>query len=105
MGDPSEILEALYRVGFELRAFDQFPRAIGVTKGNCIALLEPSQTGLRLIGSAGWRLGEAIGVLTTKGGKQVFQAKDQILEANAERLGELRSFEAEVLGFLEPKPN
>jgi len=105
MGDPSQILEALYAAGFELRTFDQFPRAIGVVKGNCIALLEPSERGLRLIGSAGWRLGETIGVLTSQSGKQVFQAKDQVVEANPERLGELRSFEAEVLEFLQSKPN
>ena len=102
MADPSEILQALYAAGFELQTFERFPRAIGVTKGNCIALLEPGGSGLRLIGSAGWRLGEAIGVLTTRHGTEVFQAKDQIVEANRERLRELRGFEAELLAFIKP---
>ena len=103
--DPSEILQSLYVAGFELQTFDRFPRAIGIIKGNCIALLEPDASGLRFIGRPGWRLGEVIGVLTTKEGRQVFQAKDQIVEATAERLKQLREFEAELATFLDPKPN
>jgi len=103
--DPSEILQSLYVAGFELQTFDRFPRAIGIIKGNCIALLEPDASGLRFIGRPGWRLGEVIGVLTTKEGRQVFQAKDQIVEATAERLKQLREFEAELATFLNPKPN
>ncbi|HWC18668.1 MAG TPA: hypothetical protein VG498_16780 [Terriglobales bacterium] len=105
MTDPAEILQALHAAGFELQSFERFPRAIGVIKGNCIALLEPATEGLRVLGNAGWRLGESIGVLTSKGGKQVFQAKEQIVDATPERLRELRSFEAKLGAFLKPKPN
>ena len=100
MRDPAEILQELYVAGFELKTFERFPRAIGVSKGDCIALLEPAETGLRMIGRPGWRMGEAIGVLTTKDGSQVFQAKDQILEATEERMRELRAFEGELARFL-----
>ena len=104
--DPSEILQSLYLAGFELQTFDRFPKAMGVLKGNCIALLEPSPTGsLRLIGRPGWRMGEVLGVLTTKSGRQVFQAKDQTVEATADRLNELQAFEGELTRLLEPKPN
>src|SRR5690349_20221467 len=103
--DSSEILQSLYLAGFELQTFDRFPRAIGVMKGNCIALLEPGGSGLRFIGKPGWRLGEVLGELTTKNGQQVFQAKDQFLDATPERLRELQEFEAEVVAFLSPKPN
>ena len=103
--DPSEILQSLYVAGFELRTFDRFPRAIGVMKGNCIALLEPEGYRLRLLGRPGWRLGDAIGVLTTKDARRVFQAKDQIVEATSERLAELEQFEAELEKHLAPKPN
>jgi hypothetical protein len=44
-------------------------------------------------------------VLTTMGERQVFQAKDQVVEATPERLRELRHFEAELAGVLTPKPN
>jgi hypothetical protein len=37
-------------------------------------------------------MGEVLGVLTTRGKKQVFQAKEQLLEATAERLDELSAF-------------
>jgi|SRR5215469_6128298 len=103
--DPSEILQSLYLAGFELQTFDRFPRAIGVIRGNCIALLEPGGNGLRLIGRPGWRLGEALGVLTTRGSQQVFQAKDQIVKATPDRLKQLQEFEAELASFLNPKPN
>lgn len=103
--DPSEILQSLYIAGFELQTYDRFPRAIGALKGNCIALLEPEGKSLRLIGRPGWRMGEALGVLTTQGNEQVFQAKDQIVTATPERLKELRDFEAELTVLLAPKPN
>lgn len=103
--DPAETLQALYLAGFELQTFDRFPRAIGLIKGDCIALLEPAENRLRIIGRPGWRMGEAIGVLTTKAGRQVFQAKDQIVEATSERLKQLEEFEAELLKFLQGKPN
>lgn len=104
MPDPSEILQALYLAGFELQTFERFPRAIGVIKGNCIALVEPDGIGLRIIGNPGWRLGEVLGVLTSKDGVKVFQAKDQIVPAIEERLTEFRKFEAELAIFLAPKP-
>jgi hypothetical protein len=103
--EASEILQSLYLAGFELQTFDRFPRAIAVIKGNCIALLEPATNGLRFIGRPGWRMGEVLGVLTTNVGQQVFQAKDQVIEATSARLSELRQFEAELVGLLEPKPN
>ena len=103
--DPSEILQSLYMAGFELQTFDRFPRAIGIIKGNCIALLEQGGNGLRFIGRPGWRLGEVLGVLTTRNGQQIFQAKDQIVEATPERLKQLQEFEAELSTFLNPKPN
>ena len=103
--DPSEILQSLYLAGFELQTFDRFPRAIGVIKGNCIALLEPAGSGLKFIGRPGWRIGEVIGVLTTIGERRVFQAKDLVVEATPERLRELSDFEGELAGVLAPKPN
>ena len=103
--DPSEILQSLYLAGFELQTFDRFPRAIAAIKGNCIALLEPATNGVRFVGRPGWRMGEVLGVLTTRAGQQVFQAKDQVIEATAERLTELHEFENELIRFLEPKPS
>lgn len=106
MADPAEILQKLYLAGFDIQSFDRFPRAIGISRGDCIALLEPDvDTGLRILGRAGWRIGDAIGVLTSHAGRGVFQWKDQVVEATPERLKLLQDFERELAQNLRAKQN
>lgn len=100
--DPAEQLQRIYLAGFELQTFDLFPKAIGVTKGNCVALLTPTPTGLTTIGAPGWRMGEVLGVLTEFKGQKVFQAKADIVEATPERLAELEQFQQELKQLLAP---
>jgi len=69
---------------------------VGVVRDGCIALLVPSPQGLEVLGTPGWRVGEAIGVLVERNGRQVFQAKQEVVEATAERLETLRRFRAEL---------
>ena len=92
MPDPAEQLQRIYLAGFEFQTFDRFPKCVGVVRDDCIALLVPSPDGLQMMGTPGWRMGEAIGVLVEKEGRQVFQAKLEVLEATAERLEVLRRF-------------
>jgi len=94
--DPAEQLQRIYLAGFELQTFDRYPRAIGAIRDGCIALLEATPEGLRMIGTPGWRMGEVLGVLVEKEGRQVFQAKDQLEEATPERLETLRKFRMEL---------
>jgi hypothetical protein len=101
MPDPAEQLARLYAAGFELQTFDRFPSAIGIIREECIALYEATPGGLKLIGRPGWKLGEVLGVLTTVAGRQVFQAKAEIVEATAERLEKLRQFEADLKQHLD----
>ena len=97
MPDSAEILQNLYAAGFDIQSFERFPRAIGVSKGECIALLEPdANTGLRILGRPGWKIDDAIGVLTSHEGRPVFQWKNQIVEATAERVKMLQEFEREL---------
>lgn len=100
--DLSEQLQRIYLAGFELQTFDRFPKAIGVVKGNCIALLTATPTGLTTIGAAGWKMGEVLGVLTEVRGHKVFQAKSEIIEATPERLDELARFREELSSLLAP---
>ncbi len=100
--DSSEQLQKIYLAGFELQTFDRFPKAIGVTKGNCVALLTPTPTGLTTIGAPGWKMGEVLGVLTEVNGRKVFQAKSEIVEATPERLQELDRFRQELHQLLAP---
>ncbi len=103
MPDPAEQLQRIYLAGFELQTFDRFPKCVGVVRDSCIALLVPSIGGLQMLGTPGWRMGEAIGVLTEKQGRQVFQAKQEIVDATPERLEALRCFRADLRTFLEAK--
>jgi hypothetical protein len=92
MPDSAEQLQRLYLAGFELQTFERYPKCIGVARDNCIALLVPGVEGLQILGSPGWRMGEVMGVLIESEGRQVFQAKSEIVEATTERLSLLRKF-------------
>ena len=100
MPDPAEQLQKIYLAGFELQTFDRFPKCVGVVRGSCIALVVPSVGGLQMLGTPGWRIGEAIGVLTRQEGRQVFQAKQAIVDATPERLEALSRFRADLQAIL-----
>jgi hypothetical protein len=100
MPDPAEQLQRIYLAGFELQTFDRFPKCVGVVRGSCIALVVPSVGGLQMLGTPGWRIGEAIGVLTRQDGRQVFQAKQEIVDASPERLEALSRFRADLQAIL-----
>ena len=107
MPNPAEILQRIYAAGFDLQTFERFPRAIGVSRGDCIVLLEPDPdpgAGLRMLGSPGWKMGDFMGVLTTQQDKPVFQWKSEALPATPERIRLLQIFEGEIQKFLEAKP-
>jgi hypothetical protein len=94
--DSAEQLQRLYAAGFELQTFDRYPHAVGVLRDGCIALLQAKPNGLEMIGAPGWRMGEVLGVLVEKDGRQVFQAKSETVEATPERLQALCRFRAEL---------
>ena len=96
VADPAAQLQRLYLAGFDLQTFDRFPKCVGVVRDDCIALLVPTPEGLQMLGTPGWRMGEAIGVLVERDGRLVFQAKQEVVEATADRLQTLRRFRAEV---------
>ena len=96
MPDPAHQLQQIYLAGFDLKTFDRFPKCVGVVREECIALLVPSPDGLQMLGTPGWQIGEVMGVLTEVNGRQVFQAKQEIVEATPERLEKLRRFREEL---------
>ena len=96
MPDSSEQLQQLYIAGFELQTFERFPASIGVLRDGCIALLRATPQGLELIGTPGWRMGELMGVLVERDGRQLFQAKSETVEATPEKLEALRRFREEL---------
>ena len=82
--------------GFELQTFERYPNTIGVLRDGCIALLRATPAGLTIIGTPGWRMGEVLGVLVEKDGRQVFQAKAEVIEATPERLAFLSKFREDL---------
>ena len=102
MPDPVEQLQRFYLEGFELQTFDRYPNSIGVLRDGCIALLRATPTGLEMIGTPGWRMGEVLGVLVERDGRQLFQSKSETVEATAERLEALRRFRDVVERVLHP---
>jgi len=103
MPDSAEQLQQIYLAGFELKVFDLFPNCVGVVRDNCIALLVPSPDGLQMLGTPGWLIGEAMGVVIEAGGRRVFQAKQEIVEATPERLEALRRFHEDLRRLLHPE--
>ena len=102
MPDPAEQLQRIYLAGFEVQTFERYPRAVGIIRDNLIALLETSSSGLRLIGEPGWRMGEVMGVLVNENGRQLFRAKQEVVEATPERLEALRRFREDLDRLLMP---
>jgi len=100
--DPSEQLARLHQQGFEFQTFERYPRAVGVIREQCIALLEATPQGLRMLGLPGWRMGEVMGVLVENQGRKVFQAKAETLEATPERVQSLQLFREELERALNP---
>jgi hypothetical protein len=96
MPDPAAQLQQIYLAGFELKTFDRFPKCVGVVRDDCVALLVTAPDGLQMLGTPGWRIGEVMGVLTEVGGRQVFQAKAEMVDATPERLERLRKFREEL---------
>ena len=101
--DSAEQLARIYQAGFDIQQFDPYPKAIGVVRDGVIALFEATPEGLRMIGTPGWRMGEVLGVLVEREGRQVFQAKSEVVEATAEKLDALRRFREDVANLLAPK--
>ena len=96
MPDPAEQLQRIYLAGFELQTFERYPNTVGVLRDGCIALLRSTPVGLQMIGLPGWRMGDVLGVLVEKGGRQVFQAKTETIEATPERLQALQRFRVDL---------
>jgi len=102
MADPAEELQQLYIAGFELQTFERYPNSIGVMRDGCIALLRVAPGGLEMIGTPGWRMGEVMGVLVQRDGRQYFQAKAETLDATPARLDALQRFQADLQQLLVP---
>ena len=100
MPDPAEQLQRIYLAGFEIQQFELFPGAVGVVREGAIAMLQATPNGLQMIGTPGWRMGEALGVLVEKDGRKVFQAKSLIIDATPDKLDVVERFTKDLQELL-----
>jgi len=104
MPAPEEQLQQLYIAGFDLETFERFPKAIGVVRDSCIALLVAGPDGLQILGNVGWRMGDSLGPLVERGGHKVFVHKQETLEATPERIATLEQFKSDLKAILRGSP-
>jgi hypothetical protein len=103
--DSAEQLQRLYLAGFELQTYERFPQAIGVIKDGFIAFLIPGgPEGLQILGNVGRRMGESLGPLVERGGRQVFVHKDEEIEATPDMIAALAQFKADLKSHLKGNP-
>jgi hypothetical protein len=102
MPDPAEQLQQLYLAGFELQTYDRYPNSIGVLRDGCIALLRAAPSGLEMIGTPGWRMGEVMGVLVERNGEKIFQSKSETVDATPDKLEALGRFREDLQRLLTP---
>ncbi len=95
-GEQMAALERLAGAGFEIVAFPMYASAVGVRRGECAALLERVEGGLRLVGEACWMVEGNLSVRVRRAGKEWFVWKKKQVEATAGRVGEVSRFQQEV---------
>ncbi len=96
------VLERLRAQGFQVVQFAPHERAIGVRKGNCAALLQPTETGdFQVVGEPSYLVDSNLSVRVQREGKQWFVWKAKQVEATPERRAELAAFAEELKSLLQ----
>ena len=90
------VLERLAAAGFEIVAFPMYASAVGVRRGECAALLERVEGGLRVMGEACWMVEGNLSVRVRREGKEWFVWKSKQVKATGERMAEVMRFQEDV---------
>ena len=101
--DQMSTLELLHARGFQFVAFPLYEQKIGVRKGNCAALLDPSEGQLRVSAEPAYLVAGNLSVMVGTGTEKFFVWKQSRLSATPERLEELERF-ANELGEILARP-
>jgi hypothetical protein len=96
-----QILDRFVAAGFAIAAFPMYASAVGVRKGNCAALLDPSPGGdFHLVGSPCYLIEGNFSVRIRGGNADWFIWKSKRVEATPARLAELAALTEEVWALL-----
>ena len=97
-----QTLERLFAAGFRPIAIPPYESALCVHRGECAAVLAPVENGgLRLLAPATLMVDGNLSVRLKRAAGDVFVWKKQEVVATPERLKELDTFRAELVGILE----
>jgi hypothetical protein len=97
-----QTLERLFAAGFRPIAIPPYESALCVHRGECAAVLAPVENGgLRLLAPATVMVDGNLSVRLKRADRDVFVWKKQEVVATPERLKELDTFRAELVGILE----
>ncbi len=92
MPDPAEQLQRIYLAGFELQTFDRFPNVWAWFATAASPCWCPRWTGCKCWEPRAGAWEKPLECFWRSGGRQIFQAKQEILEATPERLEILGRF-------------
>jgi len=94
------VLERLAAAGYEIVAFPMYASAVGVRRGECAALLERVEGGMRALGKACWLVEGNLSVRVRRDGREWFVWKKKQVEATEERVAEVKQFQEDVKRML-----
>jgi|ERR1700693_548631 len=95
------ILERLLARGFVPSSFPLYPNCIGMTRGNCAALLVPEgENRLRLFGEASYIVDGQLSVRVVRGGQDLYVWKRKELAVTPQREAEIEAFRRDLLALL-----
>lgn len=96
-------LDRLRSHGMDIVAFPMYESLVGVKRGNCAALLSPSDDGgFRLYGNPSYLIDGQLSAHTIQTDGHWFVRKNDKIEATPQRRAELESFAAELAEILLP---
>jgi hypothetical protein len=96
-----QILERFVSAGFAIAAFPMYASAVGVRKGNCAALLDPSPDGtFSLVGAPCYLIDGNFSVRIRESKEDWFVWKSKRVQATSERLAELAALTGEIRALL-----
>jgi hypothetical protein len=94
-------LDRLAKAGFKLIAIPRVEHYLAVEKEGFAALLEPTGSGLRVFGQAGYRMGEGLGMLVERPEGRAFVWHGESVVATPELAARYEQFRNELKDLLE----
>jgi hypothetical protein len=100
-----EVIERLFAAGFRPIAIPPFENVLCMRKGECAAILAPvPNDGIRLLATPSYLIDGNLSVKLKRGSSERFVWKNKEVEATAEKLSELESFQRKLQEILDPPP-